>query len=370
MTSILLLGKLTDNMPFLGNITSIAKDWQRSTDAIGGYSEASFHISNLSRGELVDFYNENLGCIIRETSYGLVTWEGMIVEMRLIINDVEYIRTLDADWFHNKVGVIYSSGPNRLTIPFDYDQESIDTYGEMQYIISLAGATSEAATALRDRHLKEFAWPRSRMVGPIPFGYWTRKQQGLHVMCLGLWNTLNWRYHTTANEDQASTSVVALVQESEFISAGTIEDNTMTVRVDGDPRPIRLGDAIADIAEQGDINGNMWQAGVYNNRQLVYEQAPQEVDYVIRGGILTERVGSEIPLSFVKPGKLVRNDDAPRMYTANRAGDIWNDPTVAYIESVTFRTPNELSLRLYGKEPLTSTLQLHIARGFSNVTQV
>lgn len=366
--NVMLFGRPAEGYPFVDNITTKAANWERTVEAKGGYWDASFSLGRSSRVEMIDFYNRCLGYVVQERDYGLVTWEGIITEMRLVLDDVEYIRTLDPEWFHNKVSVIYSSGSQRKTISFSSNADSSAMYGEVQYIVSVAGATEAAATAMRDRHLKEFAWPRSRMVGPLPFGYWTRKAQGLHVMCLGFWSTLNWRYHTTSNEDTATNTINALLAASAYVTAGRVATNTLSVRTDGDPRPIRLGDAIADVIEVGDASGNIWQGGVYANRQFIYEQAPTTAEYVVRDGVLYSQQGTRMRLAQVLPGKLVRNANAPTGWPAPGSSDAFNDPKVAYIEAVTFRAPNELSLRLYGKEPTSEALRLQIARGASDVS--
>jgi len=361
--NVLLYGRPTEGYPFVGNITNNISDWERTTRAIGGYWSASFSLHRASRAEMIDFYNRYLGYMVQERDSGLITWEGIITEMRLVLDDVEYVRTLDPEWFHNRVAVIYSSGPLRKTIPFSEDTESLLMYGSVEYIVSLAGATDAAAAAMRDRHLKEFAWPRSRMVGPLPFGYWTRKTSGLHVMCLGFWSTLNWKYHTTLNEDTASNTITALVNAAAYVRMGNITSNSLSVRTDGDPRPIRLGDAIADVIEMGDASGNIWRGGVYAERLFNYEPAPTDVEYEVRNGVLYHYSGTRMRLAQVLPGKLVHNANAPMGWPAPGTSDVFHDPKVNYIEAVTFRAPDELSLQLYGKEPTTDTLRLQIARG-------
>ena len=95
----------------LGNYTSVARNWRRTSQAVGGYWLGSFVLSSedLTQRELIDFYECNLRFRLEEHSAGELTWEGYIMEMRLALDGVEYMRTMRPEWFHNKVKVIYRS---------------------------------------------------------------------------------------------------------------------------------------------------------------------------------------------------------------------------------------------------------------------
>ena len=111
MYSLTLSGRPTRSEPFIANITHLARGWQRSKQAIGGFWVGSFHIdgAQLVRNRLTDFYNNNLGFIVREyTAGGLLSWEGYIVEMRLILDGVEHMRSLTPENWHNKTNIFYT----------------------------------------------------------------------------------------------------------------------------------------------------------------------------------------------------------------------------------------------------------------------
>lgn len=351
-----------------GNITAVVRNYRRSIRAIGGFWSGSFELSgaDLSRAELIDFYSNNLGCRLVERTFGVVSWEGYILQMDLVMDGVNYRRTLKPDRWHNKVKVIYSSDiGERQDTGWSENTDSSDIYGEMQYVISLGGATSAAATALRDRHLAEYAWPRSRMVGgiTIPAGGTQSGDDVLHVLVAGYWHTLNWRYRETSETDTASDLITTLVGESEFVSLGRIETNSLSVHIDCYPIPQRLGDLIEGIIMQGDASGNIWQGGVYEDRQMVYEQAPTSVEYYLRDGLLVNAAGAPVVPQLLRPGFLLMNANAPTGGQPPGASDIWDDPRVAYVDEVEFIAPDTLKLRLFGEEESVLTLRQQIRSG-------
>lgn len=128
MYSLTLSGRPTRSEPFIANITHLARGWQRSKQAVGGFWVGSFHIdgAQLVRNRLTDFYNNNLGFIVREyTAGGLLSWEGYIAEMRLILDGVEHMRSLTPENWHNKANIYY-------TYPASEDSEQ----GALAYDVS------------------------------------------------------------------------------------------------------------------------------------------------------------------------------------------------------------------------------------------
>lgn len=92
------------------SLDGYAHDWQRAIQAIGGFWLGSFNLleEDFGYNELLNFYNLSLGNRLVERIYSLVSWEGLIYEMRLVQNGQEHRRTLDPDWWHNKTKTLYS----------------------------------------------------------------------------------------------------------------------------------------------------------------------------------------------------------------------------------------------------------------------
>jgi hypothetical protein len=315
---------------------------------------------------LVDFYENNIGCIIQERAAGgIASWEGLVQEMRLVIDGVEYMMTLRPDRWHNNVKIIYRSIVNgsRQTVDWLERTDASEELGEMQMILTLGAATSAAATALQSTELNRYAWPWSRMIGGVTIPREVDPgADRLLVKCCGFWHTLNWLYQETSLSDTATNLVTTLAGNSEFVTAGRIEANTLSTYVEADPNPQRLGDAIEDLIAQGDSSYNVWQGGVYADRELVYEQAPQSVDYWLTAVGLCDKTGVEVHPCLLDPGFLMYNASAPVGVIRPGTSSDWDNPQVAYVEQVEFVAPRGLRLRLYDEEETIAVLGEQISR--------
>lgn len=334
------------------NFTFLAKAWRRTIRAVGGYWLGSFRLfgADIGRQELIKWYEEYLGNYVRETTFALTSWEGLIYEMMLILDGVQYRRTLDKEWFHNKVKVLYRDAGEQADTGWSENTDSSDQYGEVQYIDAISEAVTAAATALRDTRLADFGFPRSRMVGGLEFGESrTTTTDSLQVTVAGYIATMNWRYRTSSIAATAvSTALEDLVDDSEFVVAGTVDTNSMNVDVDC-VTPQRLWDAIETIIRQGDASGNRWVGGVYEDREFDYNQGASEVEYYIRNGLLINQAGSPVIPSLLKPDFILRNANAPAGGTPI-GGNVWDDPRNAWITEVEFVAPDKLILKPAGFE--------------------
>ncbi len=454
ITNLLLYDRPARSDAFWGNITHWVYKWRRSSKAVGGQDTGSFVVRGVARSQLISFYDRWLGCRIVEKALGMTGWQGMIYQLDLVIDGVDYRRTLKSEWFHNDVKTFYrypdasddmqgavsyttelghvtftdsgqdfndwetTSGDAQFRIdvtntdfstawgflgaavsateiyvysdieratrgwngeisgktPMTYivsdielagkqqetaweaDDDAVEEYGQRRYIVTLGSATPKQAEAVQDTHLKEFAWPRSRMVGRVAMGSKRRvREDVLTVKVVGFWHTLNWLYKQRSTVGAASSLITTFCNNAEFVTAGRIENNPVSCRLECTYSPQRVGDLIEGIVERGDDDGNKWQGGVYG-RRFIYERAPTEVGYYLRGGQLVDKAGMPVIPSLLRPGFLVENGDAP---TGGRpvGGDVWDDPRVGYVEEVEFRAPDGLSLRLYGEEESIELLQ-------------
>jgi len=226
------------------------------------------------------------------------------------------------------------------------NEDSLTDYGQMQYIITLPGAQATPATALRDRSLTEYAWPRSRFVGT------SEGADSLAVTLAGFWGTTFWRYRETSRTAEASTLIAAMVDNStEFVTAGRIDENTLELTADGFPIPQRVGDLLMRIQEMGDAAGNVWKMGVYENRDLVYEQAPTTAEYLWRDGRLLNKAGQPVQPELVRPGFYLRAQNILGAVQPPGTSAIWDDPDIAYVDEVEWALADHtltLSLRNSG----------------------
>jgi hypothetical protein len=238
-------------------------------------------------------------------------------------------------------------------------------YGTLEYIINLPGSTPEEAEDLRDNRLTKYAWPRSRAVASSAVGNSSYRQgDELHVTVAGFWHTLNWTHRASSRIAAASDLVTTVVGESEFVTAGRIETNALGTKIDCDPIAQRRGDLIEGIIEKGDQDGNLWQGGVYADRELIYEQSPTAIDYYMSGSRLLDRARSPVLFpTLVEPGFLLRFDSAPSGSQPIGTSSLWDDPAVGYVDMVEFVAPNMLNLQLYGEEGVIVTMEQQIFSG-------
>lgn len=349
-----------DPPPIVDNITEIARNWRRSIRAVGGYWLGSFDLSgdDLAKEELEWWYDYYLGYHLKESTFGLSSWEGLIYEVDLRLDGVQYRRTLDREWFHNRVKVVYRDGGANAETAWSEDTDSSGKYGTLEYIDIVGERTASGATATRDRRLVYFGIPGSRMVGGLEFPKRDRERMNdsLTVKAAGYVATLNWLYRETSiASTAASTAITTLVGDAEFVVAGDIESNTLSVDVDCET-PQRLWDAIEDVILQGDASGNLWVGGVYADRQFDYGLAEVDaITYYVREGQLVDRPGIPVVPELVVPNKVVRNASAP----SAGSGSVLSDPDNAWIEEVEFIAPDRVRLKPTGfvdvevlKEPL------------------
>jgi len=466
----------TATQGWVGDFTAAARDWERTKARIGGYLDGSFFLSqeDLTLAELKEIYNTCLGHRLEETTYGMTSWEGLLYEFRLVHNGREYRRTLDPEWFHNKVKVLYNypqteddeqgnlaydpggndafqddgqdfaewetaagnaaysvavtnsdgtrawgfmgaaftttnaddsvyvytdvelntagwNGDTSGKTPSSYEVSSVDNvgsrldtgwatnadaiaeYGQMEYVITLGGTAPEAAEAMRDRELEAFAWPRTRKMGggEIEGGMGGGGEPAvLEIVVAGYWATLNWRYEETNRLRTASDMIEYLVGQSEFVTVGRVDaDNKMRTKVDANPTPMRLGDAIEQVVLDGDLDGDVWQGGVYAGREFVYEEAPTDYEYVERqDGVLVDIAGVPVIPSMVDAGFLLLDQNAPGPRRPAGTSNVWDDPRIAYVDEVTWSMEDDrLEYHLLDQEESVAALAQYIRRGLRRI---
>ena len=338
---------------YINNITSLARDWQRTTRAIGGYWLGDFIVGldTLSQMDMIRFFEQYLGCKVIEKTSGIVTWEGEIAEMDLTVDDITYRRTLNPERWHNRVKVHYTdnTSSNATETAWAENSDSIDVYGESEYIDVVGDHyTSASAEALRDRRLTENAYPIAVPTGMAAQGTRTeRDAPSLHVICQGYVFSMNRQYRETDTAAAAmSTQITTLVGESEFVTAGSIETNSDTVAISCSEVATRLWDLIDEFIAMGDTSGNRWAGGVYNGLKLDYKQAETSVTHYWRDGQLVDKRSKPVMPSIIRPDIIMQISSS---FTGiiPPGGYVWSNPQNIYIEEVEFIYPDQFRLIPY-----------------------
>ena len=122
--------------------------------------------------------------------------------------------------------ILVSLENSRASTGATTDAASQDVFGKVQYVVSLAGASAASATALRDRHLSEFGWPRARAINHVPGA-----ADKLVVTVAGIWATAFWQYRAHSKTGACSDVIAGLVADMQFASSDTtfIAENTLEV---------------------------------------------------------------------------------------------------------------------------------------------
>lgn len=357
---------------FLGNYTEVARKWRREVLAVAGFGMGSFELSqeDLTRSELVDFYNMNMGCVVGGRTYGMESWDSMIWEMRLVQDGAESFQTLKKDTFHNRIKVLYSSDiGERAETAWVANTDSSDIYGVCNMIISLGGATATDATNKRDRNLTSYAWPRSRRTGGgvVEGGEDEAGLDRLVVTVAGRWATMNWVYRETSETDAVSDLLETLVGETEFVTVRRVESNADSVRADAYPIPRQIGDLCREKIEEGG-SGNVWRGGVFEGGKFVYEQAPTTWTYKRRGSALLDKADGPVILPLFRPGVLVYDEQAPTGWPRPGVAGDWDNPRVHYVERVEYiagdaRRPAQLLMKYADVDESVAVIENVVGKG-------
>ena len=338
------------------NITQIAQGWHHTTRAWGGYWMGDFALSpkQLTKGELVDFFNDGIGWRVVEKSYGITTWEGEIVQLRLTLDGVTWLRSLDPERWRNKIKVQWGGGETA----WSEDTDSSDQYGESCYIDQASAVfDSTTADARRDKILAKDAFPRSRAEsGLIIDPSREASEDGLSVVCAGYVFSMNRRYQeTNIAAANLSANISTLVGNSEFVTAGRIDTNSTQSAVIVAGTPMRLWDCIYELIDVGDDSGNDYAGGVYADREFDYGLAETSVTHYLRNGRLYDAAGNPVLPTHMRPDTIVEIVGAPRSRALPGGGTL-DKPNRAYIEEVEFTAPNVLRLVPRQPEPTPETL--------------
>jgi hypothetical protein len=232
---------------------------------------------------------------------------------------------------------VFQESPTRAETGWYQDATSQSEYGTIEDILLEAGMSDDSAIALAETQLSERSWVRT----VPPNEYKVEKATGtkLKLTLAGYVYTLRNKFTTTTGTAAASSHVASILSESEFVTAGIIQPNTMDFMID-DRAPMRGWEVLNEITRVGDTSGNRWNCGVYGNRVFDYGQADMTVQYRMVNGLLYNIAGGLMEPWFTLPG-LVRMDDM--IAGPVGAGETADDARNVYIEEVEFSVADYLA---------------------------
>jgi hypothetical protein len=140
-----------------------------------------------------------------------------------------------------------------------------------------------------------------------------------------------------------SAQISTLVGESEFVTAGYIGVNTLSVPISGAEIAFRLWDGISQMIEMGDGSGNRWVGGCYAGRKFRYQQAETTITHRWVQGRLLDLASTPIRPTMIRPDIIVALKDVP-FGVLPPGGSAWDNPRNVYIEEAEFIAPDQYRL--------------------------
>ena len=294
-------------------------------------------------GELMD---NGLGREVRTYNhYGVKAWEGVITTMRMSTRSAQRLETLEqmANKIKVRVSIDRISGQQTANVENAASQANYGIFEmveELGYLVTIKTRGDTLANILEkdlsDPHRqKEF---RDKGDPSIPAG-----MAKLTVFCSGYYFYLTRRFYSAHVRANANTNVVisAIISSvGDFVNTSSIATNTQQVwqRYDNDDM---AWDVIATASRTGDTSDNRFVVGMYDERSFIYEQRvsptlPNISVFKDGDNRISDKTGRPIAGMLLRANTYMRN-----VSVANRTGkvysDIWDDPQVTYIASVTYR---------------------------------
>lgn len=169
----------------------ITPDWYRKSIR-GGCLAAEFSVA----GEINQLWlcAELIGREIRiYDERTQICWWGMVYEVRINVDGTRFGFSLDN--VANRVAVAYSvdladGSSDRATTSWSSNQDSINRFGQKEFLQSIGTGSAELAAAAQARLLADMAWPS----GVVSFE--GQPGNSATLICVGWWETLKWRYFT------------------------------------------------------------------------------------------------------------------------------------------------------------------------------
>lgn len=350
-------------------LREVSGDQFTITDGIG-YDRATLPLS-LNRTDADDWLLDGLGRhIVKKNESGVVIWEGFVNLIRYRYGGssrtigplIEMANVVDGVYSPQDTSVTPPASGARTSTGYSQDDDSIERYGEIRQILSLGTTTATIAARGVAKFLNENRFPPRTTGESFPGG----ADMDLTLECLGYGHLFGtYEYNNEAGSGTGNLSALMWTVISTYPLFATIfssdtsrfTTNTLQVPVfvDGSPRGKAL---IEELVSYGDASDNKYVFGVYAGRQIVYEVAPSEIEYIRRVNDrkqeVEDRAGGKVWPWNVLPGRWMRTPDLlpGRSQPSNLREDIRN----TYIVSVSFSSPDRLEVSGDAMEDLPQML--------------
>lgn len=332
-----------------------------SIQSIGGYWDAKIKI-NYPLSEIENWIesggNSGLGrhVVIYNPSLEII-WEGFVNGISAALGGITY-KTGSLKDINNRISVTYST-TDTTTIPptvgirettvVANDTDSQDQYGIIQKIIPKGGTTTVLAEQGRDAWLEDRKDPQVSTKDNVSGS----SGPSLQLDCLGYWHWFDlYVYQNLVGGDVNSSDFIQTITSAQLNSIIStdfrqIELNTLQVPSYQDKNP-KASSLLKTLNSFGDFPNNQYSIGVYQNRQLIYQQIPTFFDYqrrITSNENIIDRLQGIVEPWNILPAKWIFYPDLltgrnPPVTSATLA----TDQRATFIQNIRFTAPNRVSI--------------------------
>lgn len=340
-------------------LTNQIDDFSHELRAIGGYWAATITINDSQR-KIEDWIEYGLGRHIEVYNPALdKIGEYFVDSMSAALGPFQYEIGPLLD-IGNRISVTYSEVDSvtepptvgiRVTTAVANNAISQARYGIIHKIYSINEAIATDATQLRDMLVDDptRAFPATSRSSNLS----GQSGPSVTLNCLGYWHWLKTYYYensATGDVDLSTKIQDVLGDDPNGIFSTDYEQiTTNTTQVPDYGSGERDGEAILkDLNSRGDAGNNPYTIGFYNNRVLVYRAVPTAVEYQqrITGNRGIADIGDEKiePWDVTPAEYLFYPDFLVGRHPPITTESLGTDPRVGFIETVSFRSPYDLSV--------------------------
>lgn len=336
-------------------ITHRVEEWARSTTFTGGPWQGTFKVFG-ARDLLEQWFYEYLGYHVEETSFGEITWEGLIWEIDFVDFDkLHWTRFTQRGRRRRRT---YENMFNRILCayndPTDNTNEETSWYGdtpsqarygvkeEVIYRDLEQSAAEEAAQEFLELH----SYPDPQLIAleeKVTEPY-------LEVTAVGYVATAPFKF--TATVDDSSSTVGDWVQDVfqtdlEFLSMSRRAENTRAIDQSLGER-MRAWDLLENLSTLRDSGGVHFNYTIEPGRKISYDVwSPSPIGYYWNGALTTPNFDNmEERPRLVKPGVYRDTGFLSGYPTRSVSGSFFESPTDFLLETVEIDAEGEIVPRL------------------------
>jgi hypothetical protein len=326
--------------------------------ARGGFQSATIVLKGNPK-IVDDWYSNGVGRHISVYSESQqLVWQGFVNSVSIKLGSLAATRG-PLTGIANNVALVYSTVDTTTSPPtlggrtktaYQTNIASQSLYGIWEKVLSSGGVTAADAAAIVASYLAEQKNPD--LVETLNLGS-SPVEPSIILECLGYVHwlesyTFNASSTGTQSPDQKLIAVLNaspnLVFSADHGAITTANSLLVPIYESGDHTGLEV---VKGIAALGDASGNRYDYGIYADRKMVYNLAPTVTEYNHRLYDNSQRIddaGGNMVFPYnVRPGKWAFLSDF-LSGSVNMTTPLVDDPRAIYIETVTYRAPDIVTL--------------------------